>query len=86
MSGEQSGQGRGDSTDKQAWKMAEAAGANALYAMGGGRLLSALWKMAEASQTGLTADLRHVPVRQETIEICENSISIPIVCKVKEPC
>ena len=55
----------------RAWKMAEAAGANALYAMGEGGFLSALWKMAEASQTGLTADLRHVPVRQETIEICE---------------
>ena len=55
----------------KAWKMAEAAGANALYAMGEGGFLSALWKMAEASQTGLTADLRHVPVRQETIEICE---------------
>lgn len=54
-----------------AWKMAEAAGAHALYAMGEGGFLSALWKMAEASQVGLTADLRRVPIRQETIEICE---------------
>ena len=30
-----------------------------------------VWKMAEASGVGLSADLRSVPIRQETIEICE---------------
>jgi hydrogenase expression/formation protein HypE len=54
-----------------AWKMAKEAGAHALYALGEGGFLSSLWKMAEASQVGLTADLRRVPIRQETIEICE---------------
>ena len=53
------------------WKIAEEAGASALYAMGEGGFLSALWKMAEASGVGLSADLRSVPIRQETIEICE---------------
>lgn len=53
------------------WKMAEKAGASALYAMGEGGVLSALWKMAEASQVGLWADLRRIPIRQETIEVCE---------------
>lgn len=53
-------------------EMAGSAGASALYAMGEGGILSALWKMAEASQTGLTADLRRIPIRQETIEICEH--------------
>lgn len=52
-------------------KMAEKAGASALYAMGEGGVLSALWKMAEASQAGLWADLRRIPIRQETIEVCE---------------
>ncbi|MCI7628941.1 MAG: AIR synthase-related protein [Blautia glucerasea] len=47
------------------------AGASAFYAMGEGGFLAALWKMAEASQVGLQADLRKVPIRQETIEICE---------------
>ena len=47
------------------------AGATAFYAMGEGGFLSALWKMAEASQVGLTVDFRKVPVRQETIEVCE---------------
>lgn len=57
--------------NSEAWKMAVQAGASALYAMKEGGVLSALWKMAEASQVGLRADLRKIPIRQETIEICE---------------
>ena len=53
------------------WKMAEESGASARYRMGEGGFLAALWKMAEASGVGLSADLRSVPIRQETIEICE---------------
>ena len=53
------------------WKIAQEAEASALYAMGEGGFLSALWKMAEASQVGLTVDFRKVPIRQETIEVCE---------------
>jgi hydrogenase maturation factor len=34
-------------------------------------VLAALWKLAEASGVGLHADLRRIPIRQETIEICE---------------
>ena len=47
------------------------AGATAFYAMGEGGFLSALWKMAEVSQVGLEMDFSKVPIRQETIEICE---------------
>lgn len=57
--------------ESSAWKAAEAAGATALIPMGESGVLSALWKMAEASGVGLTADLRRIPIRQETIEICE---------------
>lgn len=46
-------------------------GVTAFYAMGEGGVLSALWKMAEASGVGLRADLRRIPIRQETIEVCE---------------
>lgn len=53
------------------WKRAADQGAHALYALGPGGILAGLWKMAEASETGLYADLRKVPVRQESIEICE---------------
>lgn len=58
--------------ESQAWEMAQKAGASALYPMGEGGFLSALWKMAEASRVGLRADFRKVPVRQETIELCES--------------
>ena len=53
------------------WKIAEEAGASALYAMGEGGFLSARWKMAEASEVGLEVDFRKVLIRQETIEVCE---------------
>ena len=46
------------------WKIAEEAGASALYAMGEGGFLSALWKMAEASEVGLEVDFRKVLIRQ----------------------
>lgn len=36
-----------------------------------GGIFGALWEVAEASRTGLRIDLRSIPVRQETIEICE---------------
>lgn len=36
-----------------------------------GGILCGLWKIAEASGTGLDIDLRRIPIRQETIEICE---------------
>ena len=57
--------------ESSAWRIARKAGATALYAMGEGGFLSALWKMAEASQVGLEMDFTKVPIRQETIEICE---------------
>lgn len=41
------------------------------YHLGTGGVLAGLWKVAEASEMGLFADLRKIPVRQETIEICE---------------
>lgn len=44
---------------------------HAFYAMGTGGVLCALWKMAEASGTGLEVNLRRIPICQETIEICE---------------
>jgi hydrogenase maturation factor len=36
-----------------------------------GGIWGALWEMAEASQVGLEIDLKKIPIRQETIEVCE---------------
>ena len=36
-----------------------------------GGILAGLWELAEEAGVGLEADFRKIPVRQETIEICE---------------
>ena len=36
-----------------------------------GGVTAALWILGEKLQTGLAVDLRAVPIRQETVEICE---------------
>lgn len=36
-----------------------------------GGLFGALWEMAEASGVGLEINLKKIPIRQETVEICE---------------
>ena len=36
-----------------------------------GGIFSALWELAEKGNTGIEVDLKKIPVRQETIEICE---------------
>lgn len=46
-------------------------GVHAFCESGTGGILCTLWKMSEAFHTGLRADLRKIPIRQETIEICE---------------
>lgn len=46
-------------------------GVYAMHDVTEGGIFGALWEMAEASGIGLSIDLRSIPVRQETIEICE---------------
>ena len=36
-----------------------------------GGVFGALWEMAEGAGVGLDVDLRKIPIRQETVEICE---------------
>ena len=36
-----------------------------------GGIFGALWEMAEASGVGLEIDLKKIPLKQETVEICE---------------
>lgn len=47
------------------------AGVTAMHDITEGGVFGALWEMAEAGGVGLEADLRAIPVRQETVEICE---------------
>lgn len=46
-------------------------GVSAMHDVTEGGMYGALWEMAEASGVGLEIDLKKIPIRQETIEICE---------------
>ncbi|MCR5670446.1 MAG: hydrogenase maturation factor [Butyrivibrio sp.] len=43
----------------------------AVHDISSGGVFAALWEMAEAAGLGLRADLKSIPIRQETVEICE---------------
>ena len=51
--------------------VAARSGVSAMHDITEGGIFGALWEMAEASCVGLEIDLKKIPVRQETIEICE---------------
>ncbi|MFA9377570.1 MAG: AIR synthase family protein [Lachnotalea sp.] len=46
-------------------------GVSAMHDVTEGGIFGALWEMAEASDVGLEIDLKKIPIKQETIEICE---------------
>ncbi len=52
-------------------KAAVKAGVTAMHDITEGGVFGALWEMAEAGNTGLDIRLRDIPIRQETVEICE---------------
>ncbi len=47
------------------------AGVSAMHDVTEGGIFGALWELAESSGIGLEVDLKKIPVRQETIEVCE---------------
>lgn len=46
-------------------------GASYMQAVREGGIFGGLWELAANNSVGLVADLKHIPVRQETIEVCE---------------
>ena len=46
-------------------------GVSAMHDVTEGGIFGALWELAEASGVGLEIDLKRIPIRQETVEICE---------------
>ena len=46
-------------------------GAAAMHDLSLGGVYGALWEMAEGAGTGLMTDLKKIPIRQETVEVCE---------------
>lgn len=45
--------------------------AGAMHDVSEGGIFGALWEMAESAGVGLEIDLKKIPIRQETVEICE---------------
>lgn len=52
-------------------RLARRHGAVFMHDVSEGGIFGALWEMAQAAKTGLEIDLRKIPVRQETVELCE---------------
>jgi len=52
-------------------QIAAACHAAAMHDVTEGGIFGALWEMAEASGVGLDVELSRIPIRQETVELCE---------------
>ena len=46
-------------------------GVSAMHDITEGGVFGALWEMAEGAGVGLDVDLKKIPIRQETVELCE---------------
>lgn len=44
---------------------------SAVHDVSEGGIFGALWELAEGAGVGLTVDLKKIPIRQETVEVCE---------------
>ena len=58
------------STERE-YQIASGYGAAAIYPLGKGGVLGGLWHLLEQIGAGMEVDLRKIPIRQETVEICE---------------
>lgn len=52
-------------------EIVQSLGACAVHDLSNGGIFAGLWEMAGRSGTGLRVDLKSIPLRQETVEICE---------------
>lgn len=52
-------------------QIAKEHGAHVMHDITEGGVFGALWEMAAASEVGLEVDLKKIPMKQQTVEICE---------------
>ncbi|WP_271716037.1 AIR synthase family protein [Anaeromicropila herbilytica] len=52
-------------------EIAKRVGVNAMHDITEGGVYGALWEIAESSNVGVEIDLKKIPIKQETVEICE---------------
>ena len=50
---------------------ASKSGISAMHDVAGGGIFGALWELGERSGVGLQVDLKKIPIKQETVEVCE---------------
>ena len=55
----------------KAVETAAAAGVRTMYACGEGGVYSAVWELAETAGLGARIQLKEVPLKQETVEVCD---------------
>ncbi len=67
---EAAGFGKYLSIEKEA-KIATKAGVAAMHDLSMGGVFGGLWELAEGAGLGLEVDLKKIPIRQETVEVCE---------------
>lgn len=53
-------------------RIASEMGASAMHDITEGGVFGALWELASAGNVGLEIDLKAIPIRQETVEVCEH--------------
>jgi hydrogenase maturation factor len=51
--------------------VAAKSGAGAMHDVSEGGIFGALWELAQSAGVGLEIDLKKIPIRQETVEVCE---------------
>ena len=56
---------------REAARAAVEAGAAAIHDCSFGGVFAALWEMAERAGCGMNVDLKAIPIKQQTIEVCE---------------
>jgi hydrogenase maturation factor len=52
-------------------KIARKIGVTSMHDVTEGGIFGALWELGEASGVGIDVDLKKIPIRQETVELCE---------------
>ena len=52
-------------------QIAVKSGVKVLHDVSEGGIMAALWELADSSGVGVQVDLKKLPIRQETVEVCE---------------
>lgn len=60
-----------DASMKKAADLARKAGASYVHAIGEGGIFAGLWELSTVGKVGMCIELKEIPIKQHTIEVCE---------------